>query len=667
MQKQPVYRAEAQVKIIRQPESFTRFTPVVDDRLTTPEDVNTLISEYRSRLFIDRVAQRVRATNHDRFVEPYWKPGDGTDPPSIEALLFDNRNIAPERNSLIVSVLYDHPRPDVASEVANFFIDEFAAHEDEKQADAGNRAVRELRAQVETHRRRIENLEKDLVDFKERHGSISFDRKSDIDGQELLYLTNALNDDRRSLDIASNRVELLEKVLAGGRPVWEVPYIAENTRVNQLLLAVSARRADLARLSARYRPAHPRMIEAESALRGAETELAAVVEAEVNGVRNRHDQARADHDDSAAKLEAKKKSILDLQRLQAAYDSMVRDLDSNRQMHQYLFQRVQETEAQSNAGINVQVLFRANPPPRPYRPSVVLSAGVAIAGGFGVAFALVLVLLIVDQKVKSQRDVERELSLPVLAALERVPGRDRIAARAAARALRTPSACETLSALAAGLRLGPDTSDAKTLLVVSTLASEGKSYAAAALAASFHRLGERVVLVCADLRVAGGALPDGVRPLADLDPEATGGWDGFIARDEHTGVDLVHGGGRHENPYALFNSPGFARFIEYLKSGHDRVIIDTPPLATFGDALVLSPFAEAALFVLRFNKVPIRLARRALRSLADAGVCIAGVVVNGVRSIDMRIYFPGYHKKRGAYRAYLRAPARVDRSKETRV
>lgn len=652
MRKRPEYRAAAEMKILRQPETFTRFVPLVDESLRTTEDVNTLIAVFQSPLFLGRVAARIRQEDEEQFLTPYRAAGDGGLPPTIETILSQNREISPERASLILTVSYSHPRPDVAAAVTNFFVEEFIAYERESQTETEQRGLRELRAQSEAQRRKIENLEKELVDFKERHNTISFDRKSDIDGQELLFLTNARNEDRRTLDILKNRIDVLDRVLTAGDPAWEAPFIAENPRVSQLVQSVAAHRMEIARLGARYRPEHPKMIEARHGLAGAESELGQVVEVEVASARNRYEQSLADFRSSEEKLDAKKQSILELQRLQADYDSMVRDVDSNREVYRYLYQRLQETEMQSRgAGINISLVSRASPPPAPFRPSLVSSAGLGIASGGLVAFTVVLLLLIIDEKVKSQRDIERDLGAPVLAALERLPGRDRQSLRVAGKALRTTWTRETLSALAAGLRLGGGRGETKTLLVTSTLGREGKTFTAAAVAGSFQRLGDRVVLLALDLRAPDEGLPGGMRPLGELLTGAPEEWRTFVTHDENTGVDVVHGGrGRIDNPYALFNSPVFARFIERLQAEYDRVVIDTPPLSIFGDALALSPFADRALFVIRFNKVPLRLARRALGALEESGLPLAGVVVNGVRPLDIRVYFPGHQKRRGPYR-----------------
>jgi Mrp family chromosome partitioning ATPase len=135
------------------------------------------------------------------------------------------------------------------------------------------------------------------------------------------------------------------------------------------------------------------------------------------------------------------------------------------------------------------------------------------------------------------------------------------------------------------------------------------------------------------------------------------GWSEFIARDPDTGVDTIYSGvDQSENPYALFNSPAFGRFIDWLREEYDRVIIDTPPLAHFGDALALSPFADLALLVLRFNRTPVRLARRALASLREAGVPVPGAVVNGIRPMEIRMFFPGYYRRADRYNSRKSVP-----------
>lgn len=651
----PTYRAESEIKILRQPESFTEFRPLQDQTLRTAEDINTVIETFGSELFIHRVAARVRRENLDRFLAPYWQPGSGEEQPRLEKILLRHRDIVPARASLFAAISYTHPRPDVAAEVANFFVAEITAFESENQADAARRAVRELQAQAETQRRRMEKLEQELVDFKVSSDSISFDRRSDIDGQELLFLTNALSQDERELDAARTRVAMVEQNEVAGRPAWEVPFITESPRVSQLLLTVSNRRAEVERLASTFRDPHPKMIEARTGLAAAETEFTHLVDAEVRGVRSRLNEAEANHTSSAAKLEAKKKSIIALHRLQAVYDSMSNDLATTREVYSHLQQRVHESEAQARSGgMNVQVIYEAVPPVRAYWPNPMVATGLGIAGGGGLAFVVVLLALLVDPKVRTRHDVQRELAPNVLATVERLSGGVMPAQERALQALETPSTCETLCALAASLRLTPHQEHARVLLVASTVAGEGKSFLASALGASFHRLGERVVVVSADLRAPA---PDGdpvdARALRDLALDATDGFEPFLVSPHRAGPDRIHAGGRHENPYRLFNSPGFARLLNFLRQRYDRILIDTPPLAHFGDALALAPHADLALFVIRYNHVSIRLTQRTLQSLRDSALPVAGVVINGVRTPDLRMYYAGYYKE-----ATSAAPAR---------
>lgn len=170
----------------------------------------------------------------------------------------------------------------------------------------------------------------------------------------------------------------------------------------------------------------------------------------------------------------------------------------------------------------------------------------------------------------------------------------------------------------------------KALAIVSPGAREGRSFIAANLAIVFSQLGERTLLIDADLR------HPRQHELFKLDNSA--GLSGLLAgRNGTEGVQRVSSlrslavlpaGAVPPNPQELLGRPIFAETLARLARDFDVVIIDTPAGSSFAEAQTVAVRAGAALLLARQNQssVPQLLALK--RSLELAGATLVGSVLN---------------------------------------
>ncbi|MDQ3061026.1 MAG: chain length determinant protein tyrosine kinase EpsG [Pseudomonadota bacterium] len=170
----------------------------------------------------------------------------------------------------------------------------------------------------------------------------------------------------------------------------------------------------------------------------------------------------------------------------------------------------------------------------------------------------------------------------------------------------------------------------KGLAIVSAGAGEGRSYLAANLAIVFSQLGERTLLVDADLRLPRQHQLFHLGKRAGLSemlagragPEAVVG----IAALPH--LSVLPAGTVPPNPQELLGRPGFSRLLQSLGEGFDVVIIDTPPAMACADAHTVAVRAGAALIVARQGSSSIAQLAGFTHSLREFGVTLVGSVLN---------------------------------------
>ena len=172
----------------------------------------------------------------------------------------------------------------------------------------------------------------------------------------------------------------------------------------------------------------------------------------------------------------------------------------------------------------------------------------------------------------------------------------------------------------------------RSLLVTSAIAREGKSTAAIALASSAHRMGERVLLIDANLRSPSLheylQLPNEKGLTAILTDET------FVAEmlpilKTELGYDVLTAGPVLEDPLKLLSSPIFHHLLERAGEAYDRVIIDTTPLLGKVDALQLASLCDGVCLVGRLNRVTEAAIDEAIPLVKSLDVF--GMIVNGTK------------------------------------
>jgi chain length determinant protein tyrosine kinase EpsG len=189
---------------------------------------------------------------------------------------------------------------------------------------------------------------------------------------------------------------------------------------------------------------------------------------------------------------------------------------------------------------------------------------------------------------------------------------------------------ESLRALRTQLKLRwfDGASTGRALAIISPRHRDGRSYLAANLAVAFSQLGERTLLIDADMRRPRQhqlfQLPDGSglsTILAGRDD------DGAIQRlPQLANLSVLPAGPIPPNPVELLERATFSRLLEHVREDYDAILVDTPAAAEHSDAHTAALRCHAALMVVRRNVTRVSEAR----GLADAvrSAEIVGTVLN---------------------------------------
>jgi capsular exopolysaccharide synthesis family protein len=287
---------------------------------------------------------------------------------------------------------------------------------------------------------------------------------------------------------------------------------------------------------------------------------------------------------------------------QRAFIDISRQQSIKNAIYTYLLQKREETaisSAASTADLKVIESPTSYGPIRPVAKNFYLSG--LIIGLLAAAF-IVLLKEVFSRKVLFRSEIEDKVKIPILGELVQVPSKDRIVIMDGKRTV----IAEQFRAIRTNLAFMGLSEQKNTLMVTSSVPSEGKSFVAINLAISFTLTGKRVALLEMDLRKPKLSRILGVKRNPGISTYLVGkaAVDEIAKQTSIPGLFVVSAGPIPPNPTELIQGEKFRELITELKEKFDYVIMDTAPVSPVTDAQLLQEFANINLFVVRHAVTP---------------------------------------------------------------
>ncbi len=106
----------------------------------------------------------------------------------------------------------------------------------------------------------------------------------------------------------------------------------------------------------------------------------------------------------------------------------------------------------------------------------------------------------------------------------------------------------------------------------------------------------------------------------------------MIVHDE-SGIDLLLTGNRLSYPHIVLQSTKVINLINELRTKYDYIVVDTPPVLSVTDALIISKLVDGVIYVAAFNQTRKDNAKAGIEQLKENGANIIGAVL---ANIDVR-------------------------------
>jgi len=529
--------------------------------------------------------------------------------------------VEPVPESRLVLIHVTHRYPQEAALWANTLADVYIEDVISTRVEAARKAYEWLQERLGATQKSMRDAQDRLFKSYQTQDLFVPEGSTSAVSSSISKLTSDLIDAqarRINLEAALKQIEQLK---AAGKELDAVPQFAADPTIIGLNSQIAQGNNDLARLRQQYKEGHPEILklvlQVEQAKKTKEKQGAQIVA----GLRAEYEQLQKRETELRGAIDREKGQAASQSRRAAELDALKKEAESAKGLYDVLLQKLNETDiAASIRNNNVTVVERATAPTTPIRPDKKKIAAIGAFLGLVLGVGLVLARDYLDNTIKDPDEIERFLHLDLIAA---VPEYDEESVH---------FVTEAYQNLRTALIFGRKEEIGQVVLVTGTVPQEGKTTTLVNIGKLLASSGEKTVLLDFDLRR--GQLHH--RLGLTREPGITNFFvnhedmDALVRPTRVTNLFALTTGPLPPNPPAILTRNSMADFLERLRGHFSWILVDSPPLASVTDALLLARYADLSVFVVQHNKADKKLIKRYVTALRKATDTVLGVVLNAV-------------------------------------
>ncbi|EGK73053.1 MAG: chain length determinant protein EpsF [Methyloversatilis sp.] len=370
----------------------------------------------------DRVAQRVvRMLGFDKSAAAVeqWREateGKGSMDAYFADLLKKKLDVKPSRESNVLSIQFSGQDPAFSAAVANAFAQAYIDTNLELKIEPAKQYASWFAGQSKALREGLEKAQSKLSAFQQESGIVATDERLDIENARLAELSSQYTAIQAQRSDSSSR-----QAQVGQAQIETLPEVQQNSLIIGLKADLARGEARLNEMSQRYGRNHPEYQRAQGEVDTQRAKLDAEMKkvASTIGTSNRVNVQR--EAEVRAALNAQKNRVLELKKQRDDLAVLQREVESAQRAYDAVAQRFTQTSLESQTTqTNIVVLTPAIAPVEHSSPNLLLNTLVAIFLGTLLAVGTVLLLELLDQRVRGDDDLQQLLGVPVLGLISSV-------------------------------------------------------------------------------------------------------------------------------------------------------------------------------------------------------------------------------------------------------
>ncbi len=664
--KSPRYEATARVEVSPAGTNSLGLDQMAS-RVLGPSDptiqLQSAVTILQSGTIAFAVIKQLKMAERKDFAGPWVQPAGASladlPPDARDGLLFRFRKnltveVVPKTD--IIAVQFRAKDPALAADVVNSTVGRYTERNFRSSYESATLVSNWLSKQMDDLRIKASESQQKLAHLQKERGLIGVDETDNIVTEKLKQVDEQLTAAEADRIVKEARF----RIAASGNPELIASTVPEPTL--EVLRSQQAQlRVDYARLSTKFGEGYPKLAELGNEI----AQVNKAIQSELTNLSQRYKNEYLAAANTEAMLRAsfekQKQKTFDLNEGAAQYAILKHEVEATQDLYETLELKLKQAGVVAGlASANIAVVEPGQLPSKPVDPRPGLDLVLGFAAGLGLGLVAAVGLEALDTTIRSSQEAENASALPSLAVIPLIRNGGlgselkKLSSGKCTEQLHWiafthphSQAAETYRTLRTSLLLSSAGNPPQVLAITSSMPSEGKTLTAINCATVLAQQGAKVLLVDADLRQPSlhqaFHIPMGPGLSAVLDgacPEEQA-----LARlEEMPCLTVLPSGTLPAYPAEALASKKMTDLIQHWRSQYDHVVLDTPPVSMFTDAVVIGTRADAVVLVVRACATTRYALCHTRDLLHRANVTIAGLVLNGV---DLR-YENGYYRPYGS-------------------
>lgn len=655
--------------------------------------LETEVSILQSKSLLLKVAKELKLEDDPIFLGPkplvrHPDPNDRNVQDSMIGFLEGGLSVHRIPKTEIISIEFTSLSPVFSARVVNTLIQDYIERSFQTRYASTQRVSQWLQGQLDDLKEEVETSQEKLVELQKKLGVLGFsDQTHDLEVTKLDDLTRAATDAKIQSILAEARYRMLSSTnpdLIDGSPTIMSTFSSPSSTggttgsssgatgssstltgsSNASLLATlrnqeTTLETQNAQLNAQFGPNYPDVLQIQAEIRQNQKAIAAEEKRVVAQSKTDYETAATGQKMTQDMLDAEIASAYKLRDDMVQYVLLQRQFESSRTLYEGLLSRLREAGIEAgltSSEIDVVDIARIPILPGGMRRSSRVLVGLLFGLFAGIALAFFVDSL--DTSLRTVHDIETISELPSLAVIPRarkllartISEDTRSLAQKNVDVLGQPNSqfAESFRSLRTALMLSGVGQPPQVILVTSSTPAEGKSTIATNLASVLAFRDAKVLLIDADLRRPTIHSRFGISGKVGLSTVLSGSTkldDALQSVPEVPNLSLLSSGPIPPFPTELIASKEMSDLLLHCRERFTHIVIDSPPILTITDGIVLAPQCDAVLLVVRYGRASKHSVRRAHDLMQRAAIRMGGTVINAVDTSSQRYYgYYGYQR-----------------------
>lgn len=299
---------------------------------------------------------------------------------------------------------------------------------------------------------------------------------------------------------------------------------------------------------------------------------------------------------------------------------------------------------------NINIIDTAEISNTPCNINHIKDMAIALMAGIFASGVLILILYILDDTIKSEKDIPVNLKLETIGT---IPNTNKTNNELIIETDPKSYIVECLKTTRTNILYASNINKKKAILFTSAREKEGKSFIVNNIAVAFAQANKKVLIVDTNLRTpkgrsqifenqTGEGLSDFIKETTENKLENLEKAKKYIKETKIPNLHILESGTIPPNPSELLSSTNMRNLLELLKSMYDLVLLDGTPSMIVSDSIALSTMVDSTILIAENKVSKINELKKTKRQIQDVGGKIMGVILNKSDVQHNKYYGKGY-------------------------